>query len=85
MDGEDLADLIRAWKEREAREDLRFGIVGSVIANSNPYRERGSEAIHPSDLFASIPKPETANRVDLRSKIERLARSLGCEVPRGEQ
>lgn len=80
MDGEDLADLVRAWKEREAREDLRFGVIGSVIANSNPYREKGAEAIHPSDLFASIPKPAAADRVDLRGKIERLARSLGCKV-----
>lgn len=47
--------LCRAQQARESRQDLRFGILCSLIYNVN----RGEDApvLQPHDWFPSLPKP----------------------------
>jgi len=77
MEIDEIADLVRAWRDREAREDLRFGVLAASIVNSIPFR--GGDPIHPSAIFPTIPSPAKSPR-DLRDKVSRFARSLGIDI-----
>lgn len=59
----ELRRLYKAWENRQAREDLRAGMIVSMIANTNRDPKTTPEPFAPWDFFPSLermkPKPLT--------------------------
>ena len=64
----ELEALTAAWKTRIVREDLRAGVLASMIANA--LRGKDDIAAHPADFFASLedlrPGPLTAEQMEAK-------------------
>lgn len=63
----DLNDLWEAWEQREARLDLRAGVIAASIAGGSP-----------ADFFPSLLPPPPATTEELEAKIESVFASLGA-------
>lgn len=53
----ELGDLIQAWDDRQRREDRRFGVVATVIAEPNRNRRVVLRPYTPATFFSSLGDP----------------------------
>jgi hypothetical protein len=65
------------------QEDLRAGIMAAVVANSNPYRAKGSPALKPEDLFPSL-RPKGL-QVQSLSEMKASAMRFAAMMAQGQQ
>jgi len=82
----ELAGLIAAWRDREARLDYRAGIVAAVTAEANRDRKRRPDPFGPWDFFASIkrPGPRVMSQEEMARTLRQLHAAYGGELVDGQ-
>lgn len=64
--------MVAAWRDREQREDRRFAMLATVIANGLLKKEDGSRW-EPADFCSTIPRtaPRRMSDAEMVAAIER--------------
>jgi len=73
---------IKAYMEREKRDDFRFGLVSSILININRDPKK-SKRVEPKDFFSSLQPPKREQTpAEMRSALLAMAALTGGRVVR---
>lgn len=74
-----LVCLVEAREQREKRQDFRFGVLASVMANLQRDAKTKSEPWAPADFFGSLAEAvREMDDAELYAAAERITAALGA-------
>lgn len=75
--------MVKAYQEREKRNDLRAGVIAATIAEVSRNRKKRPKPYAPRDFFVSLRPPQREQTPeDQRNRVMALAMASGARIKR---